>query len=179
MARVCAQCKFYSEGSETACPQCNGVMQFTLLPPLGQPAKPLLLALPPEPRPSRQQSGPSPFPSLLEAIGWYRRHRLLLSAPIAVIMIVGGLLFGWGKQSVQDRFDHIEVGMDEQEVREILSPPNRGRKWRTPEWYNKPTLSTEGYASLSHNEAGVTVLVEFMDGVVTRKSLKGTETASR
>ena len=180
MARLCSRCKFYTDCGETVCPKCHVEMQFTLLPPPGQEATPMpLLSLPPEPRRRRQGWGASTSPSLFDALGWYRRHRLLIMSPIGVIMIIGSLLFGWGKTSVLDRFDYIEVGMSEQEVRTILSPPIRSRKWRSPEWHNKPVLSTNGYATLHHSEAGVNILIEFMDGAVTRKSLENAETASR
>jgi hypothetical protein len=151
-------------------------MQFTLFSPPRQSSTTVRISAPaPEARPPEPSSGVN----LFGLIGWCRENRLMLSIVASVLLLGGALLFGWGTQSLQGRFDRIEVGMSEEQVRNILSPPNRGRKWRTPDWVNKPVLSTEGYAVLHHSEAGATVTVEFMDGRVTRKALEGAETASR
>ncbi len=184
MARVCPQCAFYTDNGETTCPTCHVAMQLTFLPPPGQPAVPLpKIDMEPAPAPMRHRPRETASSQILDMFGWmfrgYRTNRYLVSTVLGAVFIAGGALFGWGTGSVERRFDRIVVGMDEQEVRNILSPPNRGRRWRTPDWYNRPVLNTNGYATFTHTEAGGTILVEFMNGRVMRKSFETPETASR
>jgi hypothetical protein len=180
MPRLCSQCTYYTSSGETVCPTCNKEMQLTFLPPPGQ-ANATLPAVDLGPEPARVARRPreSAASQLNDMFRWMRANRMVVSSVLGVVMIAGGLLFGWGSQSLEGRFDQIEVGMDEREVRNILSPPSRGRKWRSPEWHNQPVLSTEGYASMKHMEATGTVTVEFMDGLVVRKSLEPTRSAAR
>ena len=179
MARICPQCKLYSD-SETTCPKCNVSMQLTFLPPPGQAAIPMpqgeLRSLPDPVRRRHQDSGAA---QLIDLTRFIMSQRKVLSSILGVILVLGGVMFGWGKGAVEDRFEDIEVGMTEGEVRNILSPPMRSRRWRSPEWHNKPVLSTVGYAVMTHSEAGVKITVEFMDGGVTHKTLESTQTASR
>jgi hypothetical protein len=155
-------------------------MQLTFLPPPGQAPAPLPeVNMGPVSAPAPRRRRETEATQLRDMFRWLRGNRLVVSTVIGIIAVVGGLVFGWGSQSLQDRFDRIAVGMDEVEVRNILSPPARGRRWRSPEWHNQPTLSTEGYAVMKHMEPTGTVTVEFMDGLVTRKRLESAQSASR
>jgi hypothetical protein len=179
MARICSSCKYYTTGDETTCPKCKCGLQFTLLPPPGQAALPLAIdpgTQPLKPRARDLPSGPSW--SVWDLFKAYRASRALLAAPIALVMILGGVFLGWGKDNVYNRFDRIQIGMTEKEVRDVLTPPRRGRH-PTPEWYNKPMLSTQGFAEMNINEAGLNLHLEFMDGRLTYKSVEAAEDAEQ
>jgi hypothetical protein len=149
-----------------------------LLPPPGQSAMPLAIDPASGPLQPRMRNYPSSGPSwsLWDIFRAYRASRALLAAPIAIIMVLGGVFLGWGKNNVYDRFDRIQIGMTEKEVRDVLTPPRRGRH-PTPEWVNKPMLSTEGFAELNINEAGLNLHLEFMDGRLKYKSMEAAEDA--
>jgi hypothetical protein len=135
MARLCSQCQYYTNGAETVCPRCNVDMQLTFLPPPGQAAAPLA-DVPPVTAPigARRRPRETEASQLFDLFRFLRGNRLVLSTIVGILAIAGGLVFGWGSASLKDRYDRIEVGMDECEVRNILSPPVRGRRWRSPEW---------------------------------------------
>jgi hypothetical protein len=126
---------------------------------------------------SRRSTG-SAGADFYDLFRWIRSNRLAVSSLLGVFLVAGGLLFNWGSRTLQGRFDQIEIGMTEREVRAILFPPTSIRKWRAPEWKNQPMIFSEGYSSLKHTESGGTVTIEFMDGRVTHKSLQTTQTAS-
>jgi len=179
MARLCSQCKYYTNGDETTCPKCNIPMQFTLLPPPGANAAPLVIDRNSIPHRVRARDmAPSPSWSVWDLFRSYRASRALIATPLAIIMIICGAFFGWGKDDVYARFDRIQVGMTEKQVRDILQPPRRG-KYSTPEWYKRPIVDNDGYDEVDITENGLTLHLEFMDGRLTFKSVESVETAGR
>jgi hypothetical protein len=175
MARICPPCKFYSaDGSATVCPTCAAPTQFTLLPPPNQAAAPLPgvpLAAPRPPVRSDSDQAMNVLWSLL-ANRWTRGLVLL---PVLLII---GLIFRWSADSVQTKYQKITLGMTMEQVDRILDPDTgswafRHRHQSAGQWIDNDEDNMEGPAHWEWQENGVTIIVDFIDAKVVKKSAKG------
>ncbi len=181
MARICESCKYYdASGEQASCPTCNGPLRFTLLAPPGQAgaalaAQPAEAPAPPRPRPgySGGYSGqPSPF---LGMLGNAFKYRLLLSLIVGPILLGLSLIFGvnLGQPTLKQKYDRLQVGMDFDEVREIMEPRTSSRRFPGRRMSMFDNFPDEGPATLTWEEHGATVTLEFEDGELVKKKQTG------
>jgi hypothetical protein len=174
MARVCSQCKHYAVGDETVCPNCNLLMQFTLLPPATQKSLPLNEAPSPPPaafapRPNRSSEGNL----LLGFVRGWRLYRIFAGLILVPLALFVGPMLGWGKGSVKERYDRIQTGMSPTEVEKVLDPNPNPRSFRARDRARGITLSIHGKADFWWEESGVKMLFEFMNGRLVKKTQTG------
>src|SRR5207244_3562006 len=143
MARICEQCHYYDgSGQQETCPKCKVDLRFTLLaPPGASPAYSLpgtgtATALEAPPRPRVQPSyarGPS---SVWDVLGTMFRYRLIYTLVVVPICLLFSLCFGINLTgpSVTDKYAQLQVGMDVDEVRLIMDPPVRSRRFPVKRW---------------------------------------------
>jgi hypothetical protein len=168
MARVCHACKFYTEdGDASVCPTCSGKLQFTLLPPPGRAAAPLPGV--PEPSFNRAATAEKERAQIGEMLRWVMRQRKVALAVLAPVLMVLGAVFGFGRDSLKDKYNRIQVGMTQEEVRQVLK---QGAGPAASAILDMPLVTT-GPADVSWEEAGATINIHFVNGRVTSKSQKG------
>jgi hypothetical protein len=173
MARACAPCNYYTRNAdESVCPSCGVPLRLTLLPPPGQAADPLADVPAPSPAGRGARPGESGSGQLGDLLRWVVDHWKLVSTAVVPVLLILALLTGWHRGDLKGRYDRIEVGMTEDEVRAILTPPQRGR-FRRPSWYAESRLATSGPADMSWQEGKATIKIHFMDGLVVSKSQQG------
>jgi hypothetical protein len=177
MARICAKCNYYDpDGSQDTCPECQAPLRFTLLPPAGVSPDALPAAGPGTSTvPLRQRRGyssagaPGSFLGVMEMVF---RYRLVMSVVVVPILLLLSLGFGINLTgpSLKDKFDHLKVGMDMDEVRAIMEPPTHHRRMPVRHFSMFDDLPERGPATLTWEENGATVTLEFRDGELVSKS---------
>jgi hypothetical protein len=168
MARVCHSCQFYTDDADaTVCPTCSAKLQFTLLPPPGRAAARLQGV--PEPSFTRTATAASERAQIGEMLGWVMRHRKIALALLAPVLMILGAAFGFGRDSLKDKYNRIQVGMTQEEVKQVLregAGPAAASVLEAP-------LVTSGPADISWSEAGASINIHFMNGRVASKTQKG------
>jgi hypothetical protein len=178
MARACAKCNYYDpSGSRETCPDCQAPLRFTLLPPAGATPDALPLAgsgtsgsvFLQQGRGSGSTGSPGPFPGLMELVF---RYRLVMSVVVVPILLLLSLAFGVNLTgpSVKDKFDRLKVGMDVDEVRAIMEPPVHHRRMPVRHLSLFDDLPERGPATLTWEENGATLTLEFRNGELVSKS---------
>lgn len=184
MARLCERCQYYSHGNdELTCPTCRIPLRFTLLTPqAGGEAGSTFAALSPAALAAPPPAPPLPTRKLLRArsaletsdglFDWCLQHRKLMIVLFGLVGLLG--LAGYGSRSgtpLTERYDQIEVGMDEEEVIDIL---DSGGVWSsyTSEFYEIPDDKDETRYTWVWEEEGLRIILSIADGKVVRKSLE-------
>ena len=178
MARVCSQCNMYdAAGTLEACPSCQAPMRFTLLPPPRQNAAPLTFSehqAPAGPRRSAVSAGGTSLSELLVLAFRYRKLAGLVIIPFVLVCSFFGVKIGTG-ESFKSRYDQVRVGMDVDEVEDLLNPPRfyRGR-FRMPRHNILDCVPDEGPYTVHYSESGSgSITLDFRDGVLVAKSQQG------
>jgi hypothetical protein len=178
MARICAKCNYYDpDGSQDTCPDCQAPLRFTLLPPAGAAPDPLPAAgsgmsSSVSLRQRRGYSSAGSSGSFLGLMELVFRYRLVMSVIVVPILLLLSLGFGINLTgpSLKDKFDHLKVGMDVDEVRVIMEPPTRRRRLPARHFSMFDDLPERGPATLTWEENGATVILEFLNGELVSKS---------
>ncbi len=177
MARVCNQCKAYdAEGALQTCPTCHIPMQFTLLPPQNAPVAPLTLSESTSQPLARHQSATAGSQSFESLAGLVFRYRLFAGLVAIPLLVLGGFLgfnFNSGS-SLKARYDQLKVGMEIQQVEDILSPPARYHGRIVTQHHLLDCVPDEGPYSMEYTEQDSgTIMLDFEDGVLVGKSQHG------
>jgi hypothetical protein len=180
MARVCEQCQFYDASGQTeTCPKCKTDLRFTLLGPGGAapaysaPAVGAATGIETLPRPRVQSSYTGGSTSFWDIIRTIYRFRLIYSLVVVPILLLFSLCFGINLTggSVEDRYAQLQVGMDVEEVREIMEPPVRSRRFPKKPWSMFDGVPDQGPATVTLQENKRTVVLEFKDAELVHKSM--------
>src|SRR5262249_3591632 len=193
MARVCERCQYYSPGNdELTCPECRIPLRFTLLgveeATGGAPAAPFMTPrggarlaaaeAPPEAPPELTPRKVLPNRALLRGTnaahgGDGRRKLLLLAALAAVGLALGGLGVAGLDRGIPlaERYERIEVGMDEDEAIDLLDSGGL-LATLTREFVEIPSDDDNRYTWV-WQERGVRITLEIADGKVVSKSEEG------
>jgi hypothetical protein len=181
MARVCEQCHFYDASGQTeTCPKCMTDLRFTLLGPGGAApayspaAAGTATGVETLPRQRVQSSYTGGSTSVWGVLGTVYRYRLIYSLVVVPILLLFSLCFGINLTgaSVEDKYAQLEVGMDVDEVRLIMDPPVRSRRFPVKRWSMFDSIPDHGPATVTWQENKRTVVLDFMDGELVHKSLK-------
>jgi hypothetical protein len=170
MAKSCAGCGFYdATGDAATCPTCNRATQTTFLPPAGADIGPAIKWAPPLGRCDRAARAGEPF----NIVDFLARNRLMMGIMVAPVLICLKLAFGIsptgrGADDVQKRYDRVQVGMTTAQVEQILYFDVR----RPPQRRSRQFLQ-DGSATMSYENDGVRLTVEFLNGRVARKAITG------
>jgi hypothetical protein len=102
-------------------------------------------------------------------LGWVMRHRKVALALLAPVFMILGAAFGFGRDGLKDKYNRIQIGMTQEEVRQVLKP---GAGPAASSALDMPLVTT-GPADVSVNEAGASINIHFMNGRVAGKSQTG------
>jgi hypothetical protein len=187
MARLCERCQYYTPGNdELTCPECRIPLRFTLLPPepegnaaassptatstaavVSPPAAPAV--------PQRQQAFRvnRALEKSDDFVEWCLTHRkmLITLGSLLVVMLGVGMYGGRQGASLADRYERIEVGMDEEEVLDILDSGGTWSSWSS-DFYEIGDDNDDTKYTWVWEENDAKIIIEIADGKVVRKSLE-------
>jgi hypothetical protein len=126
------------------------------------------------PRPRVYSSYAGQPSSSWDGLGTLFRYRLFYSLVAAPILLVLSLCFGINPTgtTLTEKYAELQVGMDVEDVREIMEPPVRSRRWPVHRMSMFDNLPDQGPATLTWQENGRTLKLDFKDGELVAKSLK-------
>lgn len=184
MARLCERCQYYTPGNdELTCPECRIPLRFTLLPPEPEgnggttftaTSTTGVVSTPVAALPTRQ--GFRARRALEKSdnfVEWCLNHRKILLPLFGVLVI----LFGVGGYSsrrgapLTERYEQIQVGMEEDEVLDILDSGGTWSSW-TSDFYEIADEADDTRYTWVWEEDGAKITIEIADGKVVRKSME-------
>jgi hypothetical protein len=186
MARLCERCQYYTPGNdELTCPECRIPLRFTLLPPEPEGSAPATsltaasttaLAPPPAAPPVPKRQGFRMNRALEKSddfVDWCLTHRkmLITLGGLLVLMLGVGVYGGQQGVSLADRYDRIQVGMDEEEVLDILDSGGTWSAWAS-DFYEIGDDNDDTKYTWVWEENDTKILIDIADGKVVRKSME-------
>jgi hypothetical protein len=176
MARICSKCSYYTEASDVlTCPNCNVLLRFTLINPAGEQA-PLPTARTTTGTATKPQSSALNWLARVDVVvTWCFVHRKLLLLVLVPVVILAGVLFGLGGLggvSLSERYNQIQIGMDSEEVIDILGSDN-GFLPPPVQFDEIPSDKDEDSFTWVWEEGGAKITLEFEKNKVVKKSQEG------
>jgi hypothetical protein len=175
MAKACAGCGYRASADEIACPTCNRLLQFTLLPPRNAPAE--RDRLPPQLSHGPASGNMYRGQGSLDFIDFALKNRALMGIFLAPIALLGLWFFGFGRESARAKFDAIQIGMSQEQVEKILFESSGSGRRRRPN-RSVRQLRDDGEAVIQWSSGPMTITVNFQNGRVVHKSQTGLDEES-